>query len=404
MQFVYEAMRPDGTSVHERIDAVGRNEAAESLREKGLLLLKLDEAGGDPAANMGSDSFLQSTQFSTRDLVLFTRQMKMLLESGAPLVPALEAAETQSTKPIVRRVLRRLRVCVEEGASLTDALEDQSKHFDSVFRSMIAAGEATATLPQAFGRLAGLAQQQAHTRKLVYGALLYPALLSVLLVAVVLVLLLFVVPRFHMLFTSLGSALPATTEILFAMSQFLQSGWPYILAGTAALIGGLTIARQSPTVHAATTTLMLHVPVIGPLYTRITIARVLRIWAALFSCHVPLLDAIRQSRQAVRNERFAAMLRGVEEAVESGGRIGVALADSGLVAPIITSAIRTGEENSRLAEAVDFVSSWMDEDNASALHNLTRLAEPVLLGVMGVIVGFVAMALFVPLFDLATAT
>ena len=404
MQFVYEAMRPDGSSISERIDAAGRNEAAESLRDKGLILLKLDEAAGDAIDGAGADGWLQSGQITVRDLVLFTRQMKMLLESGAPLVPALEAAEMQSSRPVVRRVLRQLRVRVEEGASLTDALEDQSEQFDSVFRSMVAAGEATATLPGAFGRLANLAQQQAHTRKLIYGALLYPALLSVLLFAVVLVLLLFVVPRFHMLFINLHSTLPVTTELLFNLSRFLQTGWPYLVAGGVALIIGLAFARRSPLVHTALTSALLRIPAIGPLYARVTIARVLRIWAALFSCHVPLLDAIRQSRLAVRNERFALMLKDVEEAVEGGGRIGVALAESGLVATIITSAIRTGEENGRLAEAVEFVSTWMDEDNASAIHNLTRLAEPMMLGVMGIIVGFVAMALFVPLFDLATAT
>lgn len=123
----------------------------------------------------------------------------------------------------------------------------------------------------------------------------------------------------------------------------------------------------------------------------------------MLRCHVPLLETIRQSREAVRNGAYLHLLAQVEEVVTSGGRVGPALAEAGIADPIIVSALRTGEENGRLAEAAEFVSNWMDEDNANAVQQLTRLTEPLLLAVMGVFVGFIAMSLFVPLFDMATA-
>lgn len=400
MQFVYEALRPDGSTIAARLEAGDRREAVESLREQGLLVLRLDERGRAPAA---AGPRRAGARLRSRDLILFTRQMKMLLEAGAALVPALDAAAEQSARPAVRSLILRLRERVEKGASLSEALEGEPRRFDPVFRTMVAAGEATAALPQIFGRLSALAQQQQQTRKLLLGALLYPAVLSVMLAGVVGLLLGFVVPRFAALFASLRSPLPATTLALFAASGWLRDGWPYLLAGAAAAVAGLVAAVRLPATRTWLDDLALRLPLAGPLAKRLILGRVLRVWAAMLRCHVPLLEVIRKSREAVTNARFLALIADVEEAVASGGRMGRALGQTRLVDPVIVAAIATGEENGRLAEAVDFVSGWLDEDNAAVVHHVARLAEPVLLALMGLIVGFVAMSLFIPLFDLATA-
>lgn len=409
MQYVYEAIRPDGSTVSELIEAGDRGAAVESLREKGLIILRLDqEAAASDRSRTGRPNrllplHLHSWPVTVRDRILFTRQMKMLLEAGTPLVPALEAAQQQTTKPTMRDILGRLRERVEEGDSLSEALEAEGECFDPVFRSMVAAGEATASLPQIFGRLAALTQQQQKTRQMVVGALLYPAILSIMLVGVVAVLLFGVVPRFKMLFTSLNSPLPATTELLFGLSELARQGWPYLLGGVAGALAALVLCFHLPPARGWLDQIVLRLPLVGRLVSRLIFARVLRVWAAMLRCHVPLLETIRQSRTAVTNAAFLRLIADVEEMVSSGGRMGQALGAVRLADPIIVSAIRTGEENGRLAEATDFVSSWMDEDNAAVTQHVTRLAEPVLLAVMGVVVGFVALCLFVPLFDLATA-
>jgi len=403
MHFAYEAIAQDGRTITERIEAGDRSEAVESLREKGLMVVRLDEHDDAPANGPSAKLSFHRSSVTIRDRILFSRQMKMLLESGSPLVPALTAAEEQTEKPAVRSIIQRVRQHVEEGGSLVEALESEDDFCDAVFRTMIGAGEATATLPQVFDRLSGLAQQQMQTRKLVVGAMIYPMVLCCLLTGVVSMLLFFVVPRFKGLFASLDSPLPATTKILFVASQYIKEGWPYVLAGLAAVITSVVLCIRLPSTRAWLDEVVLRLPVVGRLMSRLIFARVVRVWAAMLRCHVPLLETIRQSREAVRNSAFLRLIDKVEESVSSGGRMGHAVAAARLADPIIVSALTTGEDNGRLAEAADFVSGWMDEDNLSAIQQATRLMEPLLLTMMGIVVGFVAMALFVPLFDLATA-
>ncbi|MBP7747953.1 MAG: type II secretion system F family protein [Phycisphaerae bacterium] len=404
MQFVYEAMAPDGRTVSDRVDAADQTAAVTTLREKGLLVMRLHEHAAVAASEPRAPALpWPAARLGARDLMLLTRQLKMLLESGAPLVPALEAAQEQTAKPAVRAMLRRLCERVEEGDTLSEALAAEGELFDPVFRSMVAAGEATASLPQVFGRLCDLAQQQMQTRKLVLGALLYPAILCLLLVGVVSILMFFVVPRFKVLFMSLRSPLPPLTQVLFQVSEFVTLHWPYVVGAFVAVVVAAVLGFRLRSTRVWLDEVLLRLPVVGPLAARLIFARVVRIWASMLRCHVPLLEAIRQSRAAITNVAFLRLIAEVEEAVSSGGRMGQALAATQLADPIIVSAIRTGEDNGRLAEATEFVSSWMDEDNSTTVQHVTRLAEPAMLAVMGVVVGCVAMSLFIPLFDLAGA-
>lgn len=403
MQFAYEALRSDGSTVTACLEAGGRAEAADTLRQQGLSVLRLEERAAEPETERSWSSGLHRSKITARDLILLTRQMKMLLEAGTPLVPALAAAEEQTTKPAMRALLARLRVRVEEGDSLAAALEQETGSFDPVFRTMIGAGEATASLPQVFGRLCGLAQQQLQIRKMIIGAMIYPVVLTMLMTGVVSVLLLFVVPRFRSLFATLRSPLPASTKVMFEASQWAKHGWPYVLVGLVAAVAALVVCYRLPATRRWLDEVIVRVPLVGRLVGRLVFARVVRVWAAMLRCHIPLLEAIRQSRAAITNTAFLRLLTQVEESVSSGGRMGQAIAGARLADPVIVSAIRTGEENGRLAEAVDFVSTWLDEDNTTVVQHVTRLVEPILLAVMGVVVGTVAMSLFVPLFDLATA-
>lgn len=402
MLFAVEAMRPDGTLVADRINAGSQAEAADVLREKGLMVMRIDACAGKAprpvAASRGGDA-----RVSTRDLILFTRQMTMLLEAGTPMVPALEAAAQQTARPHMKAMLIDLRERVEQGDTLTKALDHYRRVFDPVFRSMVAAGEATATLPDVFSRLCTLTQRHQQTKKMLYGALLYPALLSVMLVGVCCVLLLFVVPRFRTLFESLKRPMPASTVLLFNIANGVKTGWPYIVGALVLAIVAVLIVLRQPALRARLDELILRLPGIGSLATKLCLARVVRIWAAMLRCHVPLLDTVQQSREVVTNAAFLRMLNEIEESVSSGGRMGQAIAKTGLADPVIVSAIRTGEDNGRLADAAVFVSDWIDDDNSRLVQQVTRLAEPLLLALMGVVVGFVAMGLFLPLFDMATA-
>ena len=336
-------------------------------------------------------------------MVLFTQQLKMLLDAGSALVPALMAIEQQATRAPFAALVRTVREHVEEGGTLSDAFASRPDIFKPVFCSMVSAGEATGKLPETFDHLADLAVRQQKTRKAIIGALAYPAILSVLCLGVACVVVGFVVPRFGQLFENLHTPLPPVTKVLFGVSEFVLQRWPICVGVVVALIGGLVAITRIKSLKSQVDQVILRLPMLGRVASRLTLARILRIWAAMLRCHVPLLDTIQHSRTALTNTRFIGLVDRVEEAVSGGGSIGRTLAESDLVEPVVASAIRTGEENGRLSEAVEFVSRWIDDDNAQLVTGLTRIAEPALLSVMGLFVGLVAMSLFIPLFDLATA-
>lgn len=400
MRYQIEAMNPTGGIVTDVIDADSRGRVSQELRERGLMMLKCVEAAGPPRTTV---TFTVRHKVTDGDLVLFARQMKMLLTSGAALVPALEAAESQTERPLVRRMVASLREHVEGGQTLTDAMAAQAEIFRPVHRSMIAAGEATARLPEAFGRLADLTQRQLQLRRALVGALVYPAVLSVLCTGVIAVLIGFVVPRFRKLFLNLNSDLPASTELMFAAAMAVRSGWPLLLAAVVLAVAGLVVGLRLPQVRRRLAQISLHLPLVGGLIAKVELAKMLRVWAAMLRSNVPLLETLEQSRAAVRNPVFVDLLTQLEDNVSSGGRIGQTLAQCPHVERIVASAITTGEENGKLGEAVEFVSGWIDDETTQAISSLTRIAEPVLLAVMGLVVGLVALSLFLPLFDIATA-
>lgn len=413
MNFAYQALRESGEMVADQIEAASQTDALSALRERGLTVVRMAQgaldggAGGDSSATEGVllslQRHLRSRRVRSSDMLLFLRQMKMLLEAGAPLIEALEAAERQCAGESLRTVLHDIRDKVERGGTLSTAFLDRPDVFRPVFRSMVAAGEASAALPEAFRRLSEMATQQQKTRRAVFGALAYPAVLLVLSSVTCVILMGFVIPRFAGLFESLNTPLPLTTKIAFGASSLLITQWPYLLAGAVGSIVGVMLLIRTDAFRDLMGRVLLSLPLIGKLARRVILARILRIWAATLRARVPLLEAISHSQGATNNAAFKALVANVIESVEAGGRISQTLALSPLVDPIVSAAIATGEQHGRLVEAVEFVADWMDEENLAAIATVARLAEPLFLSLIGMVVGFVATALFIPLFDLATA-
>ncbi len=405
MNFAFQALRDSGEVISDSIDAGSAADALDALRGRGLMVTRLTPTA--PVAAAAADAIAKPSLALRggygKDLFLFTRQMKMLLESGAPLMSALEAVEQQAGSAGFRSVVQQIKQHVERGGTLADAVRERPDVFRPVFSTTVAAGEATASLGAAFSRLSDLAAQQQQLRRILIAALAYPLILGGLSIATIAVLIGFVVPRFKTLFESLRTPLPFTTQIALAASDWLVQGWPLLVALVVLPTSGLVVAYRQPAARDALDELLLRLPVIGRLMRRLILGRILRVWAVMLRSHVPLLDTIAQSRNVTANYGFRKAIDAIEQSVQSGGRIGRTLALSGLVEPIVAAAISTGEEHGRLTESVEFVSGWLDEDNTHAISTLTRMAEPLFLGVMGLVVGMIAAALFIPLFDLATA-
>lgn len=399
MRFRYQALTISGETVEATLDADTKAEAADLLRRDGKTLLRLNVDNSPVSEKRIARSH---QRLKPRELLLLTKQMKMLLESGSALVPALEAVERQSERAEMKTLIQGLRSRVEGGGTLKDGLGAYPQTFSVVYCAMVGAGEATATLPVAFDRLSDLTSRQLTVRKALLGALAYPAFLSVLCVSVMVVLLAFVVPRFRMLFENLNRPVPYSTQLMFEVSQALLTYWPAILAAGLAAVAGVVLALRSASVRERIQATLFDLPIIGRVMARFEFMGVLRVWSAMLRSNVGLLETIAQSKHASSNQVFRRVLDELEECVQAGGHIGASLSQSKHIDPIIASAVSTGEENGRLPDAVEFVSEWLEEDNMQTLSTLTRIAEPALISVMGLGVGCVSATLFMPLFDMAT--
>lgn len=332
-----------------------------------------------------------------------TRQMAMMLGAGTPVVPSLSAAAAQTAHPVWRALLLQLREDVEGGASLAAALGRRPHFFDAVYRAMIAAGETTARLPEMFAQLAVFIRRQQQVRNRLIGAMVYPCVLLVLSIAVSVGLLVGVLPRFTGLFSSLGRELPPTTRALMALSDWLiHYGWMAGVAAVGALVGLIGYLR-TPMGWDLVCRLALRLPGVGIVVRRLTVARLTRLFGLLLNSHVPLLEAIGLTSAGMGHTAFRQLLARLSRAVSDGAPMAPVFRRSSLVPPAVAQVVETGEAAGDVGGGLTYVAECLDEDNAELIAVLSRMVEPAILLLLGLVVGGVAFSLFLPLFDIATA-
>ena len=408
MKFLYQAFDAAGKSVAEKVEAADSNEAMETLRRQGLYVTEIRPAPADGAAvgytGPGAGRGRMSRGRLLKNLAMFTRQLSVLMTSGTPLVQALGALERQTADKAWRGVIGSLRVKVEEGATLSAAMEFHPGAFDPVCRSLISAGESGGSFDQMLDRLATLTRRQLHVRNAVIGALIYPALLIAVAVAVLTTMLLFVLPRFETLFDTLDVALPPTTQLLMAASDFLRSYWWTVPLAAAALGAAARAWLRSEGGRRSVDTLLLRLPAVGPIVKNFAVARIARVLGVLINGRVPLLEALALARTTARNVNYVELVARAEEAVTRGSTMSSAFAVGGLVSPSLCEAIKSGEQSGQMGPLLLSIADFLDEDNEVVLKSLTSIMEPAILIVLGVLVGFVALSMFMPLFDLTAMT
>lgn len=395
-----------GVRVTELVDALDPQEAAEAARRKGLYATEVVEAKGGAAARaVSAPGAFRRTRRAGKpdDLAAFTRQLALLVSTGTPLVDAMESLAKQAPPGPWRDVVADLRRQVEEGGQLSEAMASHPGTFDAVCRSLVAAGEQGGRLDVMLARLAKLTRQQVKIRKTVVGALVYPCLLIVVSIVVLIAMLGFVMPRFEGLFESLGSPLPPTTKILMAASGVLRSYW-YAFVGAAIAVGvGLRFYLSTPGGRLARDRAMVHAPQLGRVTRSFATARIARMLGVLLEGKVSLLESLALTKLAMGNALYADLITRAEEAVIRGENVSAALGDPALISPSVCEAIRSGERTGQVAPVLASVAEFLDEDNEVLLRTITGLLEPVILIVLGLVVGMVAISMFLPLFDLTAA-
>lgn len=418
MKFLCSGYDASGRALRETIDAPDQAAAVDALRRRGLFVTEcesadaeLDEAQADIDLPTRADHapFHERIRFAfgrgrrLKHVSGFLRQLSVLVATGTPLADAVLSLERQASEEEWRGVLVRIRHALEEGRGFHEALTEHPEHFDAVCCSLVAAGEQGGNLQAMLDRLSKLARQQQKIRSTLRGAMVYPALLVVVSIVVLMAMLLFVMPRFEGLFKTLNAPLPPTTKALMWLSGAIVTYWYAAAAGVLALIAAVTYAVVGSAAAQIRQRLAVTAPVVGKVTRSFVTARIARVLGVLLEGKVPLLDAIKLTRRASGNIMYAALLARVEQAVTKGDSVSNSLADSALVDPAIVEALRSGERTGQVAPVLLSVADFMDEDNEVLLRSVTSIIEPLILIVLGLLVGAMAVSMFLPLFDLTAA-
>ncbi|CAN5702920.1 type II secretion system F family protein [soil metagenome] len=407
-KFAYTAFDRGGKSVPGILEATSEAEVREMLRHRGLFVAEVKESSDGAAPSSSSSGKPRGKRVvrgkALKNLTNFTRQLHVLIASGTPLVQALGALERQSKEENFKAVVADVRSRVEEGVALSEAMRSHPNYFDDVCRSLISAGEAGGRIDAMLDRLARLTRAEAHVRSNVVGAMVYPALLIVISIGVMSLLLTFVLPRFAGLFVTLGSPLPPTTKAVMTVSDFLTGYWWAIIGAGAGVFVGVRAWLRTPIGRRSFDTAIVRMPIIGKMIKSFCTARIARLLGIQLESKVPLLEALKLTKQAAGNLLFQDLIGQAEEACTRGQSVSTAFAASSLISPAITEAMHSGEQTGQMSTLLISIADFLDEENEVVVRSLTSIIEPMILIVLGVMVGFVAVSMFLPLFDLTSTT
>ncbi|HVS70912.1 MAG TPA: type II secretion system F family protein [Phycisphaerae bacterium] len=404
MKIQYAAYNKSGDATTAVIEAGSEEEAVDLLRQQGLFPTELTPLKEGAAAARGRNSRGgkggPGGGARLKHLANFSRHLQILVSSGTPITEALAIVERQMLHPGWQQVLGHVRAKVESGASLTQALADRPDYFDAVTRSLIAAGETCGELPKMLDRLATLTRRQLKLRNTVVGAMVYPVLLCLVGISVMITLFIFVLPRFGDLFKTLDVPLPPTTTLLLTIGHFVQQYWWAVVAVVIVGLGTLKWWLGTDGGKRAVYAAFFRVPKINDLLKNLATARIARLLGTLVDSYVPLLDSLVLVKQAAGAPAYRDLIAAAEDAVTKGLPMSTAFSRNALVNPSVAEAVRNGEHTGKLGTLLSHVADFLDEENEIVLKSLSSLIEPIILIIMGAFVGFVAVSMFLPLFDL----
>ena len=408
MKLIYNAVSATGAQVSDVLEATSIDEAMDVLRGQGLFVTQIEPEQERKqrvkAMKQGGGGFsLKSKTKRLKEVALFSRQLNVLVSTGTPLADGLAALERQIKDEEFKAKVSVIRRHVEEGATLYDALGQCPKYFDEVYRNIIKAGESAGALPTMLDRLSALSRKQVQIRSQISGAMIYPALLIFITIVVLVIMLTVVMPRFTGMFESLDVPLPASTQMLMAMSDVLKTFWWAVLLGVGGLGTGIWFWLKTDGGKRTIDTMMLKLPVVSGVTRAYATARISRLMGVLIDCNVPLLDTLQLVRNATGNMHYEKLMRQAEDTVVSGEPVSNAFADDSMIEPALYEAVRNGEQTGKMSLLMLTIADFMDEENDSRLKALTSLFEPMILIFLGLMVGGIAISMFMPMFDLTAA-
>ncbi len=391
--FTYTARTAQGEIRSATLEAASRDEVMAQLRRQKLTVIKVEE----PTKAKLSGSI------PMRDVVIFTRQFSTMINSGLPLVQALDILSKQSENPVLQAVTRQVVFDVESGHTVADALAKHPNAFSDLYVNMVAAGEAGGILDTILLRLATFMEKNDALVRKVKGAMIYPGVIMSVAFGAVVVLLVFVIPTFQTMFESVGAALPLPTRIVIALSEFLQGFWWVLIA----LVGGLVVAIQryysTSDGQLVIDRLLINAPILGDMLRKSAVSRFTRTLGTLISSGVSILDGLEITAKTAGNRVVADAIMESRASIAGGDTIAAPLAKSQVFPPMVLSMISVGEQTGGLDEMLTKIADFYDDEVDAAVSGLLSLLEPVMIVFLGVVVGGMVVAMYLPIFDMINA-
>ena len=388
--FTYTARTAQGAMRTATLEAASRDEVMAQLRRMRLTVVKVEEQA--KAKTKGS--------IPMRDIVIFTRQFSTMINSGLPLVQSLDILSKQSENPVLQAVTRQVVFDVESGHTVADALAKHPNAFTELYVNMVAAGEAGGILDTILMRLATFMEKNDALVRKVKGAMIYPGVIMTVAGGAIAILLLFVIPTFQNMFGSVGLVLPLPTRIVIAMSEFLQSYWWAILV--AAVVGFQFFRRYyaTPAGQLVIDRLLLKAPILGDVLRKSAVSRFTRTLGTLISSGVSILDGLEITAKTAGNRVVSDAILESRTSIAGGDTISAPLAKSQVFPPMVISMIAVGEQTGGLDEMLGKIADFYDEEVDAAVSGLLSLLEPVMIVFLGVVVGGMVVAMYLPIFDM----
>ncbi len=400
-KFIYVAKNKTGQTVKGNVEASDKKAAMNVLREKSLLILKLEKDKGKSLLfSFSSSSRIQ--RIKLEELVVFTRQMTTLTSAGITIVSALDTLAEQSENPTFSKYLWEIKEAVNTGASLSEAMGKYSKVFSEYFVNMVRAGESSGMLDEVLERVATYLEKTNALQKKIKSAMIYPFIVSLMAIIITLVMIIKVIPVFKDMFSSFGAALPGPTQFLINLSDGVRESFLLYMV----LIGIFTVAikwyASTPKGKLVVDMLKLRAPVFGTLLKKVAVSKFTRTLSTLVKSGVPILSALEIVSKTSGNRVIELEISKVRVSVQEGESIATPLEKSGIFPPLVTKMISVGEKSGELENMLSKISDFYDEQVDTAVDGLTSLIEPLIIAFLGIVIGGIVLCMFLPIFKMSS--
>ena len=390
--FTWEGKDKNGKAVQGELRAFSPSSIAATLRRQGI-----------SAVQIKKKKFTRGKKISDKDICFFTRQLSTMLKAGVPLLQSFDIISQGNANPSFSKLLQEIRADIETGSSLHSAFKRHPDYFDALYCNLIAAGEQAGILEEILTRLALYKEKTLAVKRKIRSAMIYPLAILGVAVIVTTVIMIWVIPAFKDVFASFGAELPLPTQIVIWLSDMFVRYWYWVAA--ALIISSLLFIRawkRSPSMQISTDKLLLKLPLFGPVIRKAIIARWTRTLSTMFAAGVPLVESLDSVGGASGNAVYIEATRKISAAVSSGSSLVSAMQTTKAFPAMVTQMVAIGEESGALDQMLTKVAEFHEEEVDNAVASLSSLMEPVIMVILGVVIGGLVIAMYLPIFQLGS--